>query len=536
METRKLKKVKEEIVPGPSFEEVTVKEEPQDVLHQSVEFHAEEGTASTSRKRTKAVSSTNTPNSPDRQSSQQPKTSVRMKNRYTQVIPEDIDLANIMRFNQLERLGGDKPIDPTGFDEIVPQCRLCLRRVSRENLEIIVRKHKKKAKVAFQIRIFPHDAYPFICLNCLSLMDIFIEFKNAVTHAKSLLVNERAYLESDGWDDPDFVDALKKCKQVVELHRKQIDSMYEENSKPQKKENEDCVGGKVESDDNVENDAINEPVDESTIQPECIITEDFAPSHSSNADKSSENIKQDVEEVAQSATVDSMDVDSSSEDKDFNPEDKDFNPEDEEEDDEDYNPKVKKLKIRKLDTHARKPPALGYKQVVSKQLCDFCGASVRPESVESHKNRHLGVRPYVCSVAGCGLTFLSRYLLSRHNKRFHSESGVLINTCNICGKQIRGSVADLKQHQKRHNIDQKNHICLVCGKGFTMKWYLTQHSIIHSGEFPHKCKYCGKKFNNKWSMKTHEKNIHEKKNQVPIEEKQTWDPESVPQVEQQPNT
>ncbi|XP_065083133.1 zinc finger and SCAN domain-containing protein 12-like isoform X2 [Ochlerotatus camptorhynchus] len=527
METRKLKKVKEEIVPGPSFEEVTVKEEPQDVLHQSVEFHAEEGTASTSRKRTKAVSSTNTPKSPNKQSSQPPKTTVRKKSRYTQVIPEDIDLDNVRKWNRLETHGEDKPIDPTGLGEIVPQCRLCLRRVSRENLEIIVAKHKKKARVAFQIRIFPHDAYPFICSNCLNLMDIFIDFKNAVTQAKSLLVNEKAYLETNGWDDPDYIDAFQKCKQVVELHRKQIDSMYEELANPPKKEYGDQVDDDKTEENIVENNDMDDPEYESSIKAECITTEDVIPSlptenpNTEIMEQNTEEVEKLKIEVAESIPDDSMD--------------EDFIPDDEEED-EDFNPKVKKqktVKIKKAATAANACKTSGNKQLVSRQLCDFCGASVRPESVESHRNAHLGIRPYACSMQDCALTFTSRFNLGKHIKRIHKESEV--HTCNICGKQIRGTIGVLKYHQQRHNVDQKKHICQVCGKAFTMKWYLTQHSIIHTGDFPHKCKYCGKKFNNKWSMKTHEKNIHEKKTQIKNEENQSWNPENFSQTEPQPH-
>ncbi|XP_065083134.1 zinc finger and BTB domain-containing protein 49-like isoform X3 [Ochlerotatus camptorhynchus] len=481
METRKLKKVKEEIVPGPSFEEVTVKEEPQDVLHQSVEFHAEEGTASTSRKRTKAVSSTNTPKSPNKQSNQPPKTAVRKKNRYTQVIPEDIDLDNMRKFNRLETHGGDKPIDPTGLGEIVPQCRLCLRRVSRENLEIFEGKHQKKARVAFQIRIFPHDAYPFICSNCLNLMDIFIDFKNAVTQAKSLLVNEKAYLETNGWDDPDYIDAFQKCKQVVELHRKQIDSMYEELANPPKKEYGDQVDDDKTEENIVENNDMDDPEYESNMEDVSSLSNENP--HVEDSEQKAEEVESPKMEVTELLADDSMD--------------EDFISESEAEDDEDYDPGAKKpkiVKMKKSTTPANAcedKPVHANKPVVSRQLCDFCGASVRPELVESHRNSHLGLRPYACSVGDCAVRFTSRYNLGQHIIRIHKESK--LHTCNICGKQIRGTLGVLKYHQKRHNDDKKKHICQVCGKGFTMKWYLTQHSIIHTGEYPHKCKYCGKK-------------------------------------------
>ncbi|XP_055534631.1 zinc finger protein 331-like [Wyeomyia smithii] len=154
------------------------------------------------------------------------------------------------------------------------------------------------------------------------------------------------------------------------------------------------------------------------------------------------------------------------------------------------------------------------------QLCDFCGKRVCGESAESHKNQHLGIRPYPCPIAGCDLAFHGRYNRLRHVKRMHGEKGVEVHDCHLCGKNIRGPSRALKYHLQRHEQNQraeKAFICQVCGKGFTLQRYLTQHSIVHSGEFPHKCGYCGKKFNNKWGMRTHEKNIHEKRKHAPSE-------------------
>lgn len=132
-------------------------------------------------------------------------------------------------------------------------------------------------------------------------------------------------------------------------------------------------------------------------------------------------------------------------------------------------------------------------------------------------NRHLGVKPYTCPIADCGQTFHSKNNQVSHIKRLHGEKETPTLECNICGQFIRGTIKVLNYHKKRHT-QEKKHVCTVCGKGFTMKWYLRQHSIVHSGEFPHKCQYCGKRFNNKWSMKTHEKNIHEKKSNHPVEQ------------------
>ncbi|XP_053690424.1 zinc finger protein 888-like [Sabethes cyaneus] len=154
------------------------------------------------------------------------------------------------------------------------------------------------------------------------------------------------------------------------------------------------------------------------------------------------------------------------------------------------------------------------------QLCDFCGKRVCGEAAEGHKNQHLGIRPYPCPVAGCSLVFHGRYNRLRHVKRMHGETGVEVHACHLCGKTIRGPRRALKYHLQRHEQNQraeKAFLCQICGKGFALQRYLAQHSVVHSGEFPHKCGYCHKKFNNKWGMRTHEKNIHEKRNHVPLD-------------------
>ncbi|XP_062559825.1 zinc finger E-box-binding homeobox 1-like [Armigeres subalbatus] len=529
METRLLKNLKNETLPEPAFVEVIVKEELED---ESDDWETRKPKEASPRKQSKTTS-TNTKKIPEA-----PKPpAVYKRSRYTQVIPEDLDLAIIKESDRLEMLQKGSPIDSV---KMVPQCRICLRRVARENLSIILPHHKKKARVAFQIRVFPHDSYPFICINCQNLLDMFFEFKIAMIKAKSLLVSNRAFIESNGWDDQEYINLFEKCKQAIVVHRQQIDA-YEEQIKPQKVEYEEEHLDEEES--VVENivDLHDAGSVQQLIKPECVINDDEIPTLSIDGTISVKEIAHPVIGTDEDNTKREL----SSPEGD-NSMDEDYVVDDD--DDEDYiielpPPKkrspAKKEKVKKERTvKAKKERKVRVKKekkdkttpVVTRQLCDLCGEYIRPESVESHANKHLGIKPYVCSIENCDVTFSSKYNLSKHIRKFHKPGGVGSHTCNICGKVIQGSIGVLKYHQKRHNVTQKSHVCPVCGKGFTMKWYLTQHSIIHTGEFPHKCKYCGKRFNNKWSMKTHEKNIHEKKNQMPV---QSQIDDSQPQTEEE---
>lgn len=525
METRWLSKG---TFPGPAFVAVTVKEELPDAVDESDEYrHSEAPTPrkepkASSRKLSKTTSNTNTHDSPEVLS--KPVVIIK-KHRSTQVEPEDLDLAFIKESDRVEMLTKACPIElPIGEDK-TPQCRICLRRVARENLDIIMGHHKKKARVAFQIRVIPHDAYPFICINCQSLLDMFFEFKNAIIKAKNLLKCKRVHMESSGWDDQESIELFKKCKQAILLHRQQIDSLYDEHTKPQKTEYEEEYLDDNDNNSGAEDGDISEPM----IKPECVITETEVPAVSIDVTVPIEDTPREaVTAIVSNPKLEIDDSDADVEEADDSEVDEDYKI------DEDYDPNqdddlapyqhTKRLSIKK-----EKKEKVKQIPTVKRQLCDLCGEYIRPESVEGHRNKHLGIKPYICSVEKCEVAFSSRYNLSKHMKKFHKPGGVGAHPCNICGKVIQGSIGVLKYHQKRHNIDTKSFICQVCGKGFTMKWYLTQHSIIHTGEFPHKCKYCGKRFNNKWSMKTHEKNIHEKKNQLLVQPQESpevpaWNP------------
>ncbi|EAT37737.1 AAEL010323-PA [Aedes aegypti] len=169
---------------------------------------------------------------------------------------------------------------------------------------------------------------------------------------------------------------------------------------------------------------------------------------------------------------------------------------------------IKENKPKKTKRTNRPP------QKVQLVLCDLCGESVYPETIEGHRNRHLGIKPYNCPADGCDWTFYGRANMQTHVRRVHPQNGVQSLECDVCGKFIKGTHGKLNVHRNLHFRKERNFVCPLCGKGFTKNRYLKQHSITHTGLFPHECSYCGKKFNNKWSMKTHEKNIHEKRSQM----------------------
>ncbi|XP_055535641.1 zinc finger and BTB domain-containing protein 49-like [Wyeomyia smithii] len=423
-----------------------------------------------------------------------------VKTRAVQVNSEDIDRSDTG--NWLPILEGEnEPINPLVGETITPQCRFCLRRVSRSNLQIIRTKHKSKALAALKIKIFPGDAYPHACCICLDLLEIMLDFKDAVLKAKHLLLSERTHLESDdGWDDFDSVQAFAKCKQVVEQHKKQIDYTYQEVIKRRKTTE---IVKDVSTDDIYD------------VRPFFTESENSI-EYSKPATKDIAQIEQLIPDVKQ--MQESLD--------DFPIDDKDeidapnICPS---ADDEDFEITLKKSSKMKKEEASRtkrskrklKKNASPVKEEVPRsELCDLCGQRVCFQAVESHKNRHLGVKPYTCPSEGCGLSFYSRFNQMKHVKRIHGENGVPTHKCDICGAHIRGALNVLNWHKRKHD-EKKQHICQFCGKAFTIRQYLRQHvTVVHTEVFPHECRYCGKKFKLKWSMWAHEKNVHEKKQQV----------------------
>ncbi|XP_019536141.2 zinc finger and SCAN domain-containing protein 5B [Aedes albopictus] len=515
------------------------------------------------------------------------------RSRATQVNSEDIDIINVRKFDALNTNAENKPIRAIGTESVIPQCRFCLRRVSRENLKIILRKQSITAHAAFQIRVFHHDAYPLACVNCLNMIDIILDYKSAVTKARNLLLDKRTHLENDGWDDPVNVGSFNQCKSAIEKHRMQIDAIYDDHLARDERRNTQILEPKMELsiEDNATSDTRND-----TIHFQNASTANSVHEESTSVQFSLEPGIGDVESILQ-AVVEDVSVDSGSiinagdgfelpaansvatppnteslenengvpsrsrrkakekkvyysseseqsiediEDDDYDP--GDANSSENDDDDLVYIPVSltseipevsvpKKRKYNKMSVLPRKPRAkeqhprkrrkpresgLDYKSPpVQPVLCDLCGESVRPETIEGHRNRHLGIKPYNCPVEGCNWAFHGRAHMSRHMRRVHPQNGAQYQKCDICGRFVRGLPNILNEHKKLHFLKKDGHVCPVCGKGFATPRYLRQHSIIHTGLFPYECSYCGKKFNNKWSMKTHEKNIHEKKNALP---------------------
>ena len=91
--------------------------------------------------------------------------------------------------------------------------------------------------------------------------------------------------------------------------------------------------------------------------------------------------------------------------------------------------------------------------------------------------------------------------------------------CNICGKTIQGSKSKLLKHVNERHKGIKDHVCHLCGAGFsrpsTLKYH-TQRIHEHSGKYA--CQYCEFKTVLPKHLAIHVNSVHTKEIKYSCEE------------------
>lgn len=173
------------------------------------------------------------------------------------------------------------------------------------------------------------------------------------------------------------------------------------------------------------------------------------------------------EEQKEAEAIEQLPVDIKEEEEDEIQDDRDsdYHYEEEQEEESDQEDSEEEQKKPKKNRDRRRLNELKQKYRTEKVMCDTCGELVSQISLEGHLNRHLGVKPFVCEIEGCGRQLYSKYSLQQH--RHLHKSIMRYYDCPDCGKRIKGTNCWMR-HRKLHTEDPK-HECGVCGKKFRRK-------------------------------------------------------------------
>ncbi|XP_055642434.1 zinc finger and BTB domain-containing protein 24-like [Toxorhynchites rutilus septentrionalis] len=354
-----------------------------------------------------------------------------------------------------------------------PLCRLCLQEYPRDQLEEIFRRGaewKNKIYAAVSIKTTRNDRSIWLCRSCRTMIDMVNDFQQMCQQA-NILLNDGHTMSTSCWKEAS--DLIVPVCELLGQHRELVSHLTSESAKEVDKQileisvwQESCEY-LDEIKDEIEEPRIGNSDDKKQQLQELIEVE----------------IKEE-EELLEDNYVDSVEYERLSEDPE---------PELEQESMEEGKVKEKKRpNRRKLQ---------GTKRIMKseKVICDTCGELVSQISLEGHLNRHLGVKPFVCEIEGCGRQLYSKYSLQQH-RHLHKSINRYYD-CPDCGKRIKGTNCWLR-HKKLHTEEPK-FSCDVCGKKFRRRFGLKIHSVVHTGVALYPCEICGKHFTVKHNLGAH---------------------------------
>lgn len=133
--------------------------------------------------------------------------------------------------------------------------------------------------------------------------------------------------------------------------------------------------------------------------------------------------------------------------------------------------------------------------------CDKCDKAFSSATKRTLHVRgvHLKLLPRRCPI--CPERFNSNYQRTKHLRIAHNHSTGLYR-CETCSREY-----DLKYHLLLHirsvHLRERNQECHVCHSRFFSKYCLSRHMVVHTGEKGFKCDTCGKGFSRRKNLLEH---------------------------------
>ena len=155
-------------------------------------------------------------------------------------------------------------------------------------------------------------------------------------------------------------------------------------------------------------------------------------------------------------------------------------------------------------------------------ICEECGKNVRRKSLKFHQRRcgkPSAETSFFCPQENCGYQCRAKSTLENHINVIHlgkkSAYKCVNHVCNICGKGYSRK-HQLECHISQDHLNNQDKVCPTCGKGFNTTRNLTCHMEIHS-EPKYKCPACGNAFKQRATLTKHKHYCKAFKVHVPVD-------------------